>query len=178
MIRLDFRFTDFTGRYTFFTIFYVVKELFVSQVDTFRDLLDDLTRQLIPMRFRPLFQLRDMTAYPSKGRIFAIDTVIASLQQQKVNMHAMQVVYQIANLYQVRLMIELIFFRFHGISCIVPLTPNQWVGPTRYQAVTLIMSVQHDTLIILQFGRNVKYIKSVRVLSKRAGIHPNALALG
>ena len=126
MIRLDFRSTDFTFRNTLLTFFYIVKELFVSQMDTFRYLLDNLTRQLIPMGFRPLFQLRDMIAYPSKRRIFAVDTIIASLQHQEVNMHTMQIVYQIANLYQIRLMIKLIFFGFHGISCIVCLSPTKW----------------------------------------------------
>ena len=148
VIRLDFRSTDFTFRDTFFPIFYVVKELFVSQVDTFGNLLDDLTRQLIPVGFCPLFQLRDMTAYPSKRRIFPIDTIVTALQLQEVHMHTMQVVYQIANLYQVRLMVELIFFRFHGLSRITSLTPAKWVGPTHCQATMLCMSVQRDTLII------------------------------
>ena len=128
MIRLDFRSTHFTFRFTCFSVFNVVKELFVSQVNTLCDLLDDLTRQLIPMRFRPLFQLRDMIADAGKGRIFTIDTIIASLQHQKVNMHTMQIVNQIADLYQVRLMVELVFFCFHGLSRIMPLTPSQWVG--------------------------------------------------
>ena len=128
MIWFDFRSTDFTFRFTCFSVFNVLKELFVSQVNTLCSLLNDLTRELIPMRFRPLFQLRDMTAYPRKRRIFPIDTIIASLQHQKVNMHTMQIVYQIANLYQVRLMVELVFFCFHGISHITPLTPFKWVG--------------------------------------------------
>ena len=128
MIRLDFRSTNFTFRFTCFSILNVLKELFVSQVNPFRDLLDDLTRQLIPMRFRPRFQLRDMTTYPTKRRIFTIDTIIASLQLQEVNMHTMQIVNQVTNLYQIRLVVELIFFGFHGISHITPLTPLKWVG--------------------------------------------------
>ena len=48
-------------------------------------------------------------------------------------MHTMQIIYQIADLYQVRLMVELIFFCFHGVSRITPLTPSQWVGPTHYR---------------------------------------------
>ncbi len=45
---------------------------------------------------------------------------------------------------------------FHDFSRITPLTPYQWVGPTRYQAVTLIMSVQRDTSIKPQFAESVK----------------------
>ena len=146
MIRLDFRSTDFTFRFTCFSVLDVLKELFVSQVNTFGNLLDDLTRQLIPMRFRPLFQLRDMTADAGKRRIFAIDTIIASLQHQKMNMYTMQIVNQVANLYQIRLVVERIFFGFHGISCIVFLTPVKWVGPTHCREAMLDMSVQHDTL--------------------------------
>lgn len=123
MTRLDFRSTDFTLCESCFSVLDVVKELFISQVNTFRYLLDDLTRQLIPVRFCPLFQLREMTAYTGKRRIFTIDTIIASLQHQKVNMYTMQIVNQVANLYQIRLVIELIFFGFHGISCAVSLTP-------------------------------------------------------
>ena len=126
MIRFDFRSTDFTFRFTGFSVSNVVKELFVSQVNTLCDLLEDLTRQLIPMRFRPLFQLRDMTADVGKGRIFPIDTIIASLQPQEVNMHTMQIVNQIADLYQIRLMVELIFFCFHGLSGIRCLSPIKW----------------------------------------------------
>ena len=125
MIRLDFRSTDFTFSFTCFSVLDVIKKLFVSQVNTLCDLLDNLTRQLIPMRFRPLFQLRDMIADAGKGRIFPIDTIIASLQHQKVNMHTMQIVNQIADLYQVRLMVELIFVGFHGLSRITPLTPDK-----------------------------------------------------
>ena len=125
MIRLDFRSTDFTFSFTCFSVLDVIKKLFVSQVNTLCDLLDNLTRQLMPMRFRPLFQLRDMTADARKRRIFSIDTIIASLQLQKVNMHTMQIVNQIADLYQVRLMVELIFVGFHGLSRITPLTPDK-----------------------------------------------------
>ena len=128
MIRLDFRSAYLASGDTCFAVFDIIKELFVSEVNTLRHLLDDLTRQLIPMWFRPLFQLRDMTTYPTKRRIFTIDTIIASLQLQKVNMHSMQIVNQVANLYQIRLVVELIFFRFHGISHITPLTPLKWVG--------------------------------------------------
>ena len=73
-------------------------------------------------------------------------------------MHTMQIVYQIANLYQVRLMVELIFFCFHGLSSIKSFTPFQRVGPTRNLAITLEMSVQLDTLIIPQFVDNFKFI--------------------
>ncbi|MCE2415235.1 hypothetical protein J4G07_14670, partial [Candidatus Poribacteria bacterium] len=52
-----------------------------------------------------------------------IDTIIASLQLQEVNMHTMQIVNQIADLYQVRLMVELVCFCFHDFSRITPLTP-------------------------------------------------------
>ena len=48
-------------------------------------------------------------------------------------MHAMQVVKEIANLYDIWLVIELIFFCFHGISSIKSLTRIEWVGPTRYR---------------------------------------------
>ena len=127
-------------------------------MDTLCHLLDDLTRQLIPMRFCPRFQLRDVITYPSKGRIFTREAIIASLQLQQVNMHTMQIVYQIADLYQVRLMVELIFFCFHGLSSIKSLTPFQWVGPTRNLAITLEMSVQLDALIIPQFVDTFKFI--------------------
>ena len=100
-----------------------------------------------------------MAAYPSKRCIFAVDTVVTSLQHQQVNMHTMQVVNQVANLYQIRLVVELIFFGFHGISCIVSLTSVKWVGPTHNQAIVLHMSVQHDTLIIPQFFTIVKCFK-------------------
>ena len=105
MIRLDFRSTDFTFGFTCFPVLDVIKKLFVSQVNTLCDLLDNLTRQLIPMRFRPLFQLRDMTADARKRRIFSIDSIIASLQPKQVDMHAMQVVNQISNLNDIRLVI-------------------------------------------------------------------------
>ena len=146
MIRLDFRSTHFAVRETCFSVLDVIKKVFVPQVDTLCNLLDGLTRQLIPMRFCPLFQLRDMTADAGKRRIFTIDAIIASLQLQEVNMHTMQVVYQIANLYQVRLMVELVSFCFHGISHITPLTPLKWVGPTHNQAIVLQLSVQCDSI--------------------------------
>ena len=65
-------------------------------------------------------------------------------------MHAMQVVKQITNLYDIRLMIELIFFSFHGVSSLKSLTPVSWVGPTHNQAIVRNMSVQLDTLILPQ----------------------------
>ena len=43
-------------------------------------------------------------------------------------MHAMQVVKQIANLYDIGLMIELIFVGFHGLSSLKSVTPEQWEG--------------------------------------------------
>ena len=45
----------------------------------------------------------------------------------------MQVVKQIAKCDDIRLVIELIFFGFHGISSIKSLTRIEWVGPTRYR---------------------------------------------
>ena len=46
--------------------------------------------------------------------------------------------------------------RKHGISCVVLLTPIQWVGPTHNQAIVLNMSVQHDTHSKPYLRRNVK----------------------
>ena len=45
-------------------------------------------------------------------------------------MHTMQIVYQITYLYQVRLMRELIFVGFHGISGIRHLSPYEWEAST------------------------------------------------
>ena len=61
-------------------------------------------------------------------------------------MHLPHIVKQIADTDTIRLITKLILIRFHGTSSIKPLTPEQWVGPTRYQAVTLFMSVQLDTI--------------------------------
>ena len=60
----------------------------------------------------------------------------------------MQVVKEIAKCDDIRLMIELIFFSFHGISSIKSLTALKWVGPTRNLAITLQLSAQLDTPII------------------------------
>ena len=61
-------------------------------------------------------------------------------------MHLPHIVKQIADTDTIRLIAKLILIGLHGTSSIKPLTPEQWVGPTRYQAVTLFMSVQLDTL--------------------------------
>ena len=51
----------------------------------------------------------------------------------------------------IRLVTKLIFIGFHGLSSSKSLTPNQWVGPTRNLAVTLVMSANLILLIITQF---------------------------
>ena len=55
-------------------------------------------------------------------------------------MHAMQVVKQVAKLYHIRLVIELIFFGFHGISSLKPFNPYRVGRQTRNLAITLDMS--------------------------------------
>ncbi len=73
----------------------------------------------------------------------------------QMDMHAMQIVYQIAYLYQIRLMRELVFVGFHGLSS------TKHLFPSKGEADTLLRSnawnvCQLDTLIILHFFLNVK----------------------
>ena len=56
MLRLYLRTTRFTGNLTLL----IVKETLVSLINTYRYILDRLTRQLFPMRFPPTLQLRYM----------------------------------------------------------------------------------------------------------------------
>ena len=59
------------------------------------------------------------------------------------NSYDVQIVMQVAH----RLIMKKFMGRVsHDLSSLKSLTPIEWVGPTRYQAVTLYMSVQLDTL--------------------------------
>ncbi len=150
----------------------------VCQMDTFQLLLNCLAWQSIPMRVRRLFQITQVGTHCLITRIPQSLLMPLTLPLMEILVDLPHIVKQVTNTACVRLFSKRVFIGFHGLSSLKSLTPNEWVGPTRYQAVTLIMSVQLDTLIILQFGWNVKYIKSVLVLSKRAKFHPKPEGLG
>ena len=102
-----------------------------------------------PMWLGALEQLRQMWLQAIPSSVFTIDTVISLLHCQEVVMHIFEVIEHIAQAHILRMVADLFFVRsailfslFHAVSCIMSLTPNQWVGPTRHQEVTLVMPVQ------------------------------------
>ena len=124
----------------------------IGCVNPFEFLLDRLTRQSVPMRVcRPL-QHRHVRTHCSITRIGQLILIPLTLPPMKILMNLPHIVKQIPKPNTIGLIAKLILIRFHGLSSIKSLTPEQWVGPTRYQAVTLFMSVQLDTLIILHLS--------------------------
>jgi len=114
-------------------------------INTPQFLLDCLTRQSIPMRVcRPL-QRRHVCTHCSITRIGRLVLIPLTLPPMKIFVNLPHIVKQVPNANTIGLISKLIFIRFHGLSSIKSLTLEQWVGPTRYQAVTLFMSVQLDT---------------------------------
>ena len=123
----------------------------IRVINTPQLLLNRLTRQRIPMRVRRPFQIRQVSRHGVIVRIRQPVFVALTLPLMEVFMHLPHVVKQVAKTNTIRLVTKLIFIGFHGLSSTKSLTPNQWVGPTRNLAVTLVMSANLILLIIIQF---------------------------
>jgi len=157
-----------------------VKEPFISDMDTDNHCVKRITGYPSPVLMRPFEQLRQVRLQAIPASIFAIDAVISLFQRKKVVMHIRKVIKHVPQTHilwvfaQLELIGSAMLFLFafpHGVSRITPLTPTQWVGPTRHQEVTLCMSVQRDTSIKPQFTENVKcFFKKTLGLTQEGGL--------
>ena len=120
---------------------------------------------------RPL-EFCEVRAHCSVVRVWQPVFIAVALPLMEVFMHLPHIVKQVTKTNTIRLITELILIGFHGLSHITPLTPNEWVGPTRHLAMTLIMSVQCDVSIIPQFRIKRQGKMNILALSNKAGIHP------
>ena len=161
-----------------------VKEPFISGMDTDNHFVKRIAGYPSPVLLRAFEQLRQVRLQAKTPRIFPVSTVISLFQLQKVIMDIRKVVKHSPETHmlwvfaQLELVCFAMLFLFsfpHGVSRITLLTPNQWVGPTRNQAVTLIMSVQRDISIKPQLTKNVKCL--FKKFKKRFGfIHEGGLS--
>ena len=142
-----------------------IKEPIISNMDTDNHSVKGITRYPCPVSLGAFEQLRQVRLQAETPRIFPVSTVISLFQLQKVVMDIRKVIKHIAETHilgvfaQLELVCSAILFLVslpHRVSRITPLTPFQWVGPTRCQAATLEMSVQRDTHSKPQLSKNVK----------------------
>ena len=135
----------------------------IGNINPFEFLLDSLTRQRFPMWMRGAFQLRQVSAHSSIARIRQSVLIALAVPLMEIRMHLPHIVKQVSKSNTVGLIAKLILKGFHGLSSIKSLTPEQWVGPTRYQAVTLFMSVQLDTLNYTTISKDFQiYFQTLR----------------
>ena len=142
-----------------------IKEPVISDVDTDNHSIKGIPRYPCPLSMRAFEQLRQVRLQTIPTGVFPIDAVISLFQRKKVVMHLRKVIKHITEMHSLGVFAELelirfailfLFWFFHGVSRITPLTPFQWVGPTHNQAIVLKLSVQRDTSIKPQLTKNVK----------------------
>ena len=155
MTWLNLRETHFTRCFTSFTVFDVIKKSISRLAVTQYNVLNNLTRQVFPMRFRSLFQFCNVSLQTRNRHIFTINTVIPTIEQHDMHVDFPHIINHIANLNRVRLTLKLELVGFsHGISHITPFNPLPVGWQTRHQAVTLVMFASVILLIIPQFYYN------------------------
>ena len=142
--RLDFRSTDLTGRESCFAVFLVLKKCVLCFTIPQDDILNHLTRQVFPMRFRPFLEFRNMSFEFVCRYIFSEHTTIPTRQQQDMQVDAPHIINHVAKFDDILLRLELEPVGFsHGISVIrlYPLPSGR--RPARYREVTLGMLVSN-----------------------------------
>ena len=116
-----------------------VKKSFPSDMQADNHLVKCIARYPYPMFMGAFEQLREVRLQPITPRIFAIDTVIAVFQLQKMVMDIAKVIKHITYAHILRMLAYLVFIGstlaflftlafFHKGSQLTALTPNQWVG--------------------------------------------------
>ena len=127
----DFRSTDFTFGFACFAVFDIFKKSVLRLAITQYNVLDNLTRQVCPMRLRPFFELGNVCFYPVGRQVLAEYTVIPTRQTQDMHMDPPHIVKHIAYLDNVRLRLKFVFIGFsHGLSGIRCLSPTEWEADT------------------------------------------------
>ncbi len=114
-----------------------IKEPFIRYMDTDDHFVKCITGYPSPVLFRAPEQVCQMRLQAKTPRIFPVSTVISLFQLQKVIMDIRKIVKHIAETHilgvfaQLELVCSAILFLlsfFHGVSRIMLLTPEQWVG--------------------------------------------------
>ena len=155
MARFDFRSTDFTVRDSRFAVFNILKKSVLGFAIPQYNVLDNLTRQVCPVRFRPFFEFRKMSFEFVCRYIFSKHTTIPTRQQHDMQMDLPHIINHVTEFNDVLLRLEFEPVGFsHGISHITPFNPLPVGWQTRHQAVTLVMFASVIVLIIPQFYYN------------------------
>lgn len=104
------------------------KESHIRSVNPSQLFLNRLAWQRFPMRVGRSFQVRQMCGHGIVVGIRQSVPIPFVLPSMEIVMHLPHIVKQIADTDTIRLIAELVFIRFHSISSVKSLTPNQWVG--------------------------------------------------
>ena len=146
-----------------FSLFQPIKEPLIPDMDTDNYRVKRITGYPCPVLFGTPKQLRQVRLQPIPTGVFTADAIVTFLQCQEVVVDIFKVIEHVTHAHILRMVADLFFVGsamlfsfFHGVSRLTSLAPNQWVGPTRNLAVTLVMSVQRDTPIKPQKTRDVK----------------------
>ncbi len=155
--RLDFRSTDFAVRDACFSVFLILKKCVLRFTIPQYNVLNHLTRQVFPMRFRPLFEFRNVSFEFVRRYIFSKHTTIPPCQQHDMQMDTPHIVNHVAEFDDIllRLDFETKGNLSHGISGIRCLSPSKWEAST-LPSGNAWNACQPDTLIISQFQTKVK----------------------
>ncbi len=150
--RLDFWSTDFAVRFTCFSVFLVLKKCVLCFTIRQYNVLDNLTRQVFPVRFRPLFEFGNMSFEFICRYIFSKHTTIPTCQQHDMQMNTPHIVNHVTKFDDVllRLDFETKGNLSHGISGIRRLSPSKWEAST-LPSGNAWNACQPDTLIIQYF---------------------------
>ena len=129
--RLDFRSTDFAFRESCFSVFDILKKCVLGFAIPQYNILHNLTRQVCPVRFRPLFEFGDMFVESRRRYVFTKQATIPARQQQDMQVDTPHIINHVAELDDVllRLKFEAISFS-HGISSIKSLSPLSGTADT------------------------------------------------
>ena len=141
-----------------------VKEAFISDVDTDNHSVKRITGDPCPLLMRPLEQLRQVRLQAKTPRIFPVSPVISLFQRKEMVMDIRKVIKHIAEthvfwvfaqLELIRFAVLFLFFFFHRVSRITPLSPAKWEADT-LPSGNASHVCQRDTSIKPQLVRNVK----------------------
>ena len=126
-----FQCEGFKLRFPFFDFRSTPKPLeksLICQVNPFEFFLDRLTWQCLPMWVRRAFQLGYMCAHCLITGIRQSVLIPVTLPLMEILVNLPHIVKQVTKTDRIRWIAKLILIRFHGLSRITHLTPNEWVG--------------------------------------------------
>ena len=137
----------------------------IRQVNAFEFFLDRLARQRIPMWVCRLFQLGQVQTHCLVVGIRQSVLIPLTLPLMEILVNLPHIVKQVAKSNTIRLIAKLILIRFHRFIRYPHFTPFKWGG--RHITLRLCLNcLPTDTLIILHFWVNVKFIFWDYVLSR------------